>query len=94
MVPYDISLDKLSDTFSVSSGQAGKMIRQHTGRSYKDYLTGLRVEYAKRLLRQGDLRVADVCARTGYANISHFIKVFRLQTGITPLQYKKNLSGG
>ena len=56
--------------------------------SYKEYLTKLRIEEAKKLLVQEEISVNDVCQRVGYINVSYFIKIFQKYTGVTPTRYR------
>ena len=88
---YDMSLEKTADDLHVSTGLVRKSIANYTGKTYKDYLIYLRVEYAKQLLQNEDLSIADVCSKTGYGSISYFIKLFKETTGVTPSKYKNNL---
>ena len=59
----------------------------------RDYLIYLRIEYAKELLGQENISVADLCRKVGYGNVSHFIKLFREVTGVTPAKYRKKVKG-
>lgn len=85
---YDLSLDLVAREFHITSTYLCRLIKQQTGEGYKEYLTGLRIRAAKEMLRKEDASVADVCQRTGYTNVSHFIKVFQKAEGITPARYR------
>ena len=58
--------------------------------TFKEYLTGLRMEEAKRLLATG-MSVTEASNAVCYMSVSFFIKVFKRQTGMTPAEYKKSL---
>jgi len=58
-----------------------------TGKTYKDYVVGLRMEYAKQLLQSGDLSVAEISMMVGYSSVSYFIRIFKEETGVTPAKY-------
>lgn len=85
---YDLSLDKVSGEFGVTPTYLCRLIKQQTGVSYKNYLIGLRVEAAKKMLRDQDISIADVCQKSGYSNVSHFIKIFQQITGVTPAKFR------
>jgi len=87
---YDMSIEKAAEDLHVSTGVVRKAIAEYTGKTYKDYIIYLRIEYAKLLLRTEDLSVAEICRKTGYGGISYFIKLFREVTGVTPAKYKQN----
>ena len=50
-----------------------------------------RILYARHLLQSENIPVAELCTRVGYTNVSHFIKVFKAQTGLTPAAWRKNV---
>lgn len=85
---YDLSLDSISQEFGVSPTYLSRLIKDATGENYRDFLASLRMEAAKRLLTEENASVADACQKVGYANISHFIKMFRRATGMTPARYR------
>lgn len=85
---YNLSLDMIAQEFQITSTYICRIVKQQTGMSYKEYLTGLRMEEAKRLLADPEISVIDVCQQTGYNNVSHFIKVFQKYTGVTPAKYR------
>ena len=47
-----------------------------------------RIETAKRLLEDPEASVMDVCFKSGYSNVSYFIRVFQKYTGKTPARYR------
>ncbi len=85
---YDMSIDKVARDLATNTAFVRKAIHDHTGKTYKDYIIQLRIEYAKNLLVRDQLTVAETCQKVGYGNISHFIKVFKSITGKTPANYR------
>lgn len=85
---YNLSLDLLAQEFQITPQYLCKIIKLETGVSYKEYLTGLRMEAAKRLLKDKNISVIDTCQQAGYNNVSYFIKVFQKYTGVTPAKYR------
>ena len=85
---YDMSLEKTADDLHVSTSVVRKAVSVYTGKTYKDYLIHLRVEYAKQLLLTAALPIAEICNKVGYGSTSYFIKLFRETTGVTPAKYK------
>ena len=84
----DLSLDDITERFGISANYVSLLIKKHTGVPYKNYLTGLRIDRAKKLLVEERLSVAETARRAGYYRSSNFIKKFKEITGYTPLQYK------
>lgn len=90
---YDLSIEKVAEDLHMTTSIVRQAVLETTGKGYKDYVIGLRISYAKELLTQTDLSVADVCEKVGYGNISHFINVFKKSTGFTPAKYRRDVQG-
>lgn len=88
---YDISIENVAANLHTGTAAVRQAVLKHTGKRYKDYLIYLRIEYAKVLLRQEELSVAELCQKVGYGNVSHFIKLFREITGVTPAKYRRDI---
>lgn len=58
--------------------------------SPSDYLTLLRIERAKELLRETDLSVKEISGAVGYFDVPGFVRRFKKYIGTTPAQYRKN----
>jgi AraC-like DNA-binding protein len=52
-------------------------------------LTELRLNHAKRLLRETSLPIAEVAAASGYSEVSYFGRRFRIEVGCTPSEYRR-----
>ena len=85
---YEMSIESVAQEMNTNVASVRSAIKEHSGRSYKEYLIHLRMEYAKELLVKQNLTVAETCQRVGYGNISYFIKAFKTHTGVTPANYK------
>ncbi|MBQ8439203.1 MAG: helix-turn-helix transcriptional regulator [Clostridia bacterium] len=85
----DISLSKLADVGGYSYGYLCQLIRQYTGKSFKQYLTDLRVGYAKRLILNTDLSLSEICYSSGFGSYSQFAHQFGVATGQSPDAYRK-----
>lgn len=73
------------------ASQVSRLFRSATNEAFKDYIIRRRVSYAQHLILTENISVAELCSRTGYSNVSHFIKVFKAQTGVTPAAYRRQL---
>ncbi len=62
--------------------------------SMRSELARIRLQRAKELLLTSELPVADVAARTGFNTAQYFNNVFRRETGLTPLNYRRERAGG
>ena len=85
---YDLSLEMVAQELHISSTYLSSLIKQINGKSYKEYLIELRIEEAKRLLKNESINIEIVCRQVGYSNVSHFIKTFQKIVGMTPAKYR------
>lgn len=88
---YDISLGSMAEVFELSERQISRIIKDVTGLAYKEYLTVVRITRACTLLTEENLSVVETCERVGFANVSHFIRVFKNMTDYTPASYKRRM---
>lgn len=65
-----------------------RSFRQAFGASPYEYLTAMRIDYARNLLKNSDLSASDVATRCGFFSASRFSAAFRQLTGMTPSHYR------
>ena len=70
-----------------------KLFKKETGTALTDYLTQVRIEKAKALLRDETISLTDVATQTGFDYYSYFSTIFKRATGVSPSDYRKNASG-
>lgn len=78
------SLLELSQLVGVSDRTLRRGFQELFGTTVFSYLTNQRMEWGEKLLRQGNLSVAEVANLVGYSNLGHFAAAFRRRFGITP----------
>lgn len=66
-------------------------VKRTTGRSPCDFMEERFMNEAQKMLRETSLSIADIGIRLGWNDPSNFTKFFKNMSGITPLQYRKNL---
>ncbi|MDF2937543.1 MAG: hypothetical protein K0Q90_2916 [Paenibacillaceae bacterium] len=67
------------------------LYKQETGKTLFEYLTKVRIDRAKELLQDPRNKFYEVCYAVGYADPSHFSKLFKKMTGYTPSAYRDQL---
>lgn len=82
-----ISLDQVAEAINISPGYLSTIFRQYTGICFIDYLTGIKIDEAKRLLRESDNKIYEIAEILGYQNAYYFSKVFKKITGMTPSEF-------
>jgi AraC-like DNA-binding protein/CheY-like chemotaxis protein len=88
----NFGVDQLAARVDLSRLQLYRKIKALTTLTPGDFIRQFRLEKAKRLLSQDGNNVAEVAARTGFANLSSFSKAFRDYTGRSPVQFTLNNS--
>jgi len=84
----NMRLNMLAEQVGVSAFHFSRLFKQSTGSSPHQYLLRRRLDRAKTLLRQPQISLAEVSASTGFADQSHFTKVFRQFVGVTPSEFR------
>ncbi|WP_170328433.1 GlxA family transcriptional regulator [Ruegeria arenilitoris] len=74
----------IADQAGLSTRQLERLFARYMGSSPKNYMTELRLERARTLLQQTDMRVIDVAIACGFSSASHFSKLYRKQFGLSP----------
>lgn len=86
---HDITLDILSDKLGISASYLSTYFKMKTGTNFIDYINNYRIELAKSLLREADLRIQDIALQVGYQNINSFNRMFKKISGVTPSEFRK-----
>ena len=89
-IEKDISLELVANEVHVSKDYLGKLFKQKTGINFSDYLTKIKMEYAKHLLGTGEYKNYEVSEKLGYSSPDYFCRLFKNYTGYTPLQFRKS----
>jgi LacI family transcriptional regulator len=78
----------------ISRSSLERSCRRLLGRSPNEEITRVRIEHVCRFLRDSDLSLDQIAARTGFATSQYMLEVFRKATGVTPGNYRRSLSSG
>jgi len=87
-LPEDLDLSRLARDAQLSDSHFSRAFKRSTGFTPSQYLTRLRMEQARRLLRETEMPVIDIGLEVGYASPSHFAQVFRREVGVLPSDYR------
>lgn len=86
-IDQHIGLDELSNVAGVSRFRFIRLFRASTGLTPMKYLEGCRIEFARKLIREGHMSMPEISRAVGFGDQSHFANRFRRQAGCTPGQY-------
>lgn len=84
-----IGLAQLADAVGVSVGHLQRSFRAQYGAGVVAHIQRLRVEEARRLLRESDMPVAAVAAAVGFESQSYFTRLFSRIVGVSPARYRR-----
>lgn len=84
-----VTLGGISEKFYISPFYLSRMFKKTTGFTFVEYLNSLRIREAQQLLKESQLNVSEIADKVGYDSQTHFGRVFKKLTGMSPLQYKK-----
>ena len=84
----DISLHTVAKEVSISPNHFSTIFSRETGETFISFITGVRIEHAKALLKTTQMRTSDVGYEVGYNDTQYFSYVFKKQTGMTPKEFR------
>lgn len=85
-----LSLTEVADKFDLTPHHFSKLFKQEQGELFSSFLTRMRIEKAKYLLKhEKNLKVYEVGEQVGYLDRHYFNQLFKKNVGITPNQYKE-----
>lgn len=88
-VEEDVTLEDVATEVRVSKSYIGKLFKQKTGSNFNDYVTKVKMEHAKALLRSGDYKNYEISDKLGYSSPDYFGRLFKQYSGYTPLEFRK-----
>lgn len=88
----DISRDALAARLGISPNYLGKLFAEHTGRKMNDFITDLRINESRKLLRETDEQIIEIAYTVGFNNLRHFNRVFKEKVGVSPQNFRKSAS--
>lgn len=83
----DFSLTDIAEHLNFTPGYISTLFKNYTGDNFKDYLNKYRVEKAKEILKQGNVKINELAGIVGCNNSNTFIRIFKKYEGISPGQY-------
>lgn len=84
-----ISLEQLARSCYMSKYYFVKLFKFYTGRTPHEYLTSVRIDIAKEMLRSTNMKIYTIAELVGIPDQNHFTKIFKSLTGTTPIVYRQ-----
>lgn len=87
----NLRLEFIALLFGYNSSYLGKIFKQKMNCNFNTYLDIVRIENAKKLLEQGNLKVYEIAKKVGYTNTDYLHIKFKKYVGETPAEYRKKV---
>jgi two-component system response regulator YesN len=87
----NITLNEMAELVNVTPSYLSRLFKKEVGINYIDYIHCLRLDKAKNLLSNNNLKIMEVSKVVGYMNAYYFTRVFKKKFGITPEEFRKKL---
>jgi AraC-like DNA-binding protein len=87
----DLSLTQVARAVNTSTFYFCKLFRRVTGLNFTDYVSRVRIEKARNLLLNRNLRISEIAYEVGFQSLTHFNRVFKRILGVSPTRYRARL---
>lgn len=88
-----ITLEGVAEYMELSPFYFSKFFKDRTGMTFIDYLTEIRINYAKKEMEDPSKSLKEICYSVGYRDPNYFSRVFKKQTGLSPTEYRNEIIG-
>lgn len=89
----NLTIDEIAKNVYYGKSYLMRNFKVKTGKTVMQYFNELKIEEAKKLLRESKLPISQISENLGFGEPNYFSRVFKKITGFTPLQYKKHSKG-
>ncbi|WP_135553893.1 helix-turn-helix domain-containing protein [Paenibacillus cymbidii] len=89
-----LHLDHMAEQMETSAKYFSNYFKKTFGVNFVDYVNKVRLSHAKELLKNPELSVAEIGEKIGYLNSTTFTTTFKKYVGLSPSEFRRNLSGG
>lgn len=88
-VDEDLGIERLAAQVYLSQGYLSYIFKKETGMNLSRYIRQCRMERAKELLKETNMKIVQICEKVGFSNVSYFCQNFREYCGVSPERYRK-----
>jgi two-component system response regulator YesN len=85
----EFTREDVADAVFLNSAYLSRLFKKETGTSITDYILHVRINHAKALLAECNMKISHVAEAVGYTHFSHFSKMFKRVVGLSPQEYHK-----
>ena len=89
-IEKEVTLTSIAETLYMNKTYLSEVFKQKTGKTIGEFITKVKIERSKKLLRENKLRNYEIAYLVGYKDVDYFSKLFKKSEGISPGQYREN----
>lgn len=84
-----ITLEEVASLIAMNTAAFSRYFKEKTGHTFTDYLLNMRIGEARQLLLTASMDINQISLECGFNNITHFNRIFKRYTTLTPSEYRK-----
>ncbi|MNI01213.1 putative response regulatory protein [compost metagenome] len=88
---HEITLKQIADQAGLSFAYFSTIFKQYTGEAVVGYLNKIRIEQARLLLLETDIKIYEIAEMAGFPSLHYFNRVFKAISGMTPNEYRRSI---
>lgn len=85
-----VTLDEIAGEFHLSKPYISKYIKEKSGETFVEIVTGIKMKKARTLLKNTSMTVENIASTVGYENVEHFNRTFKKKYSMTPVQFRNS----
>jgi AraC-like DNA-binding protein len=85
---HEMYLQEIASLLNMSCVSFSRYFKHHTGKTFSEYVTEIRITHACSLLMQDDESISQISYSSGFENLSNFYRHFKRITGVIPKEYR------
>lgn len=86
---HSLNISEMAERFHLNSEHFSRYFKKHMGIGPKEYLVGIRMDYAKKLVRESQMKILDICMACGYNSMATFLRDFKNKYNCAPRQMRE-----
>lgn len=87
---YNLNVAFIAQKFDVTANYVSTIFKKETGIALSEYISNVRIEHAKQLLKNTNIKASEIGDRVGFASFRTFSRVFSSSVGVSPGEYRKS----
>jgi two-component system, response regulator YesN len=87
----ELTLDDISKELYISPQYFSRLYKDETGENFIEKLTSVRIDNAKKLMKESEYSIKEICYMSGYCDPNYFSRLFKKHEGISPSAYQKQV---